>query len=91
MMIEVQTAQVYFSSLRGRRFFTKASAIRAEAIGIIKRKYPTENDRPIYENGILVASYYWHWTQLPNSEKLLRRIEKLVAKTVSPSPTDKEE
>ena len=45
-MIELQTAKVYYAPTKGRRYFTKAAAIKAEALAIILKKYPNEDFEP---------------------------------------------
>ena len=41
-MIIKQTAAVYCAPTRGRRYFSKSAAIKAEAQAIILKKYPAE-------------------------------------------------
>ena len=41
-MIERQQPIVYFAPTKGRRYFSKSSAINAEARAIIKKYYPDE-------------------------------------------------
>lgn len=60
-------ATVYLAPTAHRRYLTKQAAYRAEARARIVRKYPTERaDREVGDNG-------WHWSMLPNADKLLRR------------------
>ena len=75
MTISKETATVY----RGgrRRYFSKKSAVRAEAMAIIKEKYPTE--RPEYEQGHLIYTGF-HCTSLPRFGVLLRRMMRLIEK-----------
>ena len=48
-MIEQQTATVYYSPGRGRRFFSFDAAAKAEAHAIISAKYPP--DQPEFDVG----------------------------------------
>ena len=79
MAIDVIVCNVYKSN--GRRYFTKNAAIRAEAIAIIKRKYPTEKGEFIEGYGYVDNGF--HWSQLPNSSKLLKRLMKKIKQSVS--------
>ena len=45
-MIEIQTAKVYYAPTKGRRYFTKSAAIKAEALAIILKKYPVVDFEP---------------------------------------------
>ncbi len=74
-MIEVSTVTVYRSPTAGRRFLTARAACAAEARALIKRKYPSEQQE--YEDGHMTYPGF-HWVTLPNSEKLLRRMTRLV-------------
>lgn len=75
MTISKEMATVY----RGgrRRYFSKKSAVRAEAMAIIKEKYPTEG--PEYEQGHLIYTGF-HCTSLPRFGVLLRRMMRLIEK-----------
>ena len=75
MTISKETATVY----RGgrRRYFYKKSAVRAEAMAIIKEKYPTE--WPEYDQGHLIHTGF-HCTSLPRFGVLLRRMMRLIEK-----------
>lgn len=42
MAITTKTATVYYAPTKGRRYFSKAAAIRAEACAIIKKHCPDE-------------------------------------------------
>lgn len=71
MGIEVITRQVYRSERRNRTYVHLRSAIMAEAKAIIIERYPHEEDD---------RGRYFSWYDLPNSEKLLRRVMRLVKK-----------
>lgn len=82
-MVERMEATVYFSSVKGRRFFTKKAAIRAEARVIIARRYPTEKAE--YHEGF--CSYPgFHWSELPRSEVMLRRLCKIIERSMTDHP-----
>lgn len=73
-MIKAETATVYRGG--GRRWLHRKTAIKAEAIAIIKRKHPSErsytsDDWQEHEPG-------FHWRDLPRSDVLLRRVMRLV-------------
>ena len=74
MSVKASTTTVYKGG--GRRFLTLRAAVHAEAAAIIKRKYPTERsytapDMSEHDPG-------FHWTELPRSDVLLRRMCRLV-------------
>lgn len=74
-MIQEMTVKVYYAPTARRRFFSKASAIRREAIARIKKKHPTE--RPEHDgNGCTYGG--WHWTCIEQHEKLLRRYIRII-------------
>lgn len=79
-MITAEQTIVYRAPTAGRRYITKAGAIHAEAVAIIQRKHPTEG--PESDTG-----HYWHWrSDMPRAEVLLRRMKRLVKKSVQPKP-----
>lgn len=78
-MIAKQETVVWFSPAKGRRYFTKAAAIHAEAKAKILERYPTE--RPESEQGRQTYPG-WHF---PSDDperygKMLRRLKRLIAK-----------
>jgi hypothetical protein len=88
MAIKEQICNVYKSSFNGRRYLTKNSAVRAEAIGIILKKYPTES--PQYAESYGMIDGGWHWTELPNSKKMLRRLMRKIRKSISKTNDNKQ-
>jgi hypothetical protein len=72
--VTIEHAAVYRGG--GRRWLTKNAALKAEAVAIIKRKYPTEHFN--WETGNSFS-----WRDLPRSDVLLRRMVRLVAKDVA--------
>jgi hypothetical protein len=81
MAIEKQKATVYWSSMAGRRYFSKKAAIAAEARGLIEARYPTEQaDRDEFGR---CTDPGFHWREIDNSETLLRRVCRLVAKNLT--------
>lgn len=74
MSITRETATVYRGG--GRRWFTLDAAVKAEAVRIIKAKYPTERAYREYNGN--PGEPGWHWSQLPRSDVLLRRVRALV-------------
>lgn len=79
MAVTIETAMVY----RGgrRRYFTLAGAIKAEAITKIVAKHPHIPFDP--ETGEV-----FHWSGLPRSEVLLRRMCRLVRRAYEQSQRD---
>jgi len=75
-MISIEQATVYRSSLRGRRYFSKGAAIKAEARSLIKDRYPTEESESDDRGQMTYAGF--HWTDLKHSEKLYRRVCRLI-------------
>ena len=72
-MVTVEAATVYRGG--NRRWLTLNAAVKAEAIKLIKKKYPTE--RAHYCDGY-VEEPGSHWHDLPRSDVLLRRMSRLV-------------
>lgn len=72
--VTIETATVYRGG--GRRWLTCKAACKAEAVAVIKRKHPTERNA-IDSNGQNIGGG-WHWTNLPRSDVLLRRMMRLV-------------
>jgi hypothetical protein len=60
----------------GRRYLTARAAVKAEAVAIIKAKHPSERHDPECGGG-------FHWTELPRSDVLLRRMCRLVRAAAS--------
>ena len=69
MGIKTMTRRVYWSERRNRTYVHLRSAIKAEAKAIIIERYPHQEDD---------FGSYFSWYDLPNSEKLLRRVMRLV-------------
>lgn len=42
MSVEAKTATVYYAPTKGRRYLSKAAAVRAEARAIIEKHFPSE-------------------------------------------------
>ena len=82
MMVTVETAKVYRGG--GRRYLTKNAAIKAEAIKIIKAKHPTEHEYT--ENGYCVDPGF-HWSSMPRSYVMLRRMCRLIKNATPKEPT----
>jgi ribonuclease D len=74
--VVAEQATVYRARSARRRFFTRKSAVRAEAIARIKSKHPTERDETD-ERGQNIGGGF-HWTSLPRADVLLRRVCRLV-------------
>jgi hypothetical protein len=70
-------ATVWVAPTARRRYLTKRAAIHAEARALIEKRHPTE--RTEYEQGQIIYGG-WHWTALPRSEVLFRRVCRLVGK-----------
>lgn len=75
-MISIEQATVYRSSLRGRRYFSKDAAIKAEARSLIMNRYPTEEAESDDRGRMTYAGFYWR--DLKNSDKLYRRVCRLI-------------
>jgi len=73
-MVTVETAKVYRGA--GRRYFTKNAAIKAEAIAIIKARYPSEREH--YDRNGYPEDPGFHWHELKRSEVMLRRMCRLI-------------
>jgi hypothetical protein len=68
-MITTEQATVYRGG--GRRWFTLSGAVKAEAISIIKRKYPSVRMQCPEDDG-------FHWRSIERSNVLLRRVSRIV-------------
>jgi hypothetical protein len=77
MAVTKETATVYRGG--GRRWLTMKAAIKAEAVKRIKVKYPTE--RQHFRDGYLEDPGS-HWSDLPRSDVLLRRMCRLIQASV---------
>ena len=75
-MITKEVAVVYCAKTKGRRYFSKAAAIHAETMAIIRKKYPTEE----FECD---TGYSFDCTGMDGFEKIYRRMWKLVAKSLT--------
>lgn len=81
-MITAQKATVYYAPTKGRRYLTKAAAIHAEACAIIERKHETVN----YPGDLVTPGEFWYWrNNLPRAEVLLRRMKRIVKRSMNPS------
>lgn len=85
MAITVDTAKVYRSSKKGRRYLTLKAAIHAEAVAIISNKYPRESPE-FNDNGMCsYGGYYWR-EDIPRSDVLLRRLSRIVRNSIEAKP-----
>jgi hypothetical protein len=78
MSIKAEIATVY----RGgrRRYLTKSAAIKAEAVMLIKEKHPSEKDE--YDSQGYKTYEGFHWTSIARSHVLLRRLMRLISRTM---------
>ena len=79
--IKPMPAIVYHAPTARRRYLTKKSAVRAEARALISRKHPTEKGE--YDDMGRLTYEGWHWTNLPRSDVLFRRVCKMVERKSS--------
>lgn len=75
MAIEESTAKVYRATTARRRYFSKQAAIHAEARALIEKKHPSEKHDPECGGG-------FHWSELPRSAVLYRRVRRLVKRSM---------
>ena len=75
-MIEVLTRTVYRSTTKGRSYLTKSAAITAEARALIAKKHPSE--RADYDDSGRCTDGGFHWSSLPRSDVIFRRVRRLV-------------
>tara|TARA_R110002012_G_scaffold320171_1_gene542645 strand:- start:36 stop:299 length:264 start_codon:yes stop_codon:yes gene_type:complete len=74
--MSVISCVAYYAPTSGCRYFTKKSAIKAEANAIIAAKYPTV--QTCQETG---ESFYYK-EDLKGYEKILRRLSRLIEKSI---------
>lgn len=74
-MIVTKTRTVYFVPSKGRHYLSKSAAINAVAKALIEAKHPSE--QADYDNGRMICDG-WHWSSLPRSDVLFRRVRRLV-------------
>jgi len=74
--IEARVRTVYYAPTRRRHYLSKQAAIHAEAVALIQQRHPTENPERD-ERGRLISEG-WHWTDIPRSDVLLRRVKRMV-------------
>jgi hypothetical protein len=70
-MITKTTTEVYFSTSKKQRYFSKRAAINGEVNAILSKRYP-----PIKKE--LDTGDSFHWTDLPRSSVLARRLKRIV-------------
>ena len=81
VIVKPLLATVYLAPTARRRYLTKKSAVRAEARALISRKHPTEKGE--YDEAGMLTYEGWHWTSLPRSDVLFRRVCKMVERKSS--------
>lgn len=77
-MITSTTANVWRSSVKGRRYFSRSSAIKAEVRGIIYKLYPIERSESDEFGRITYPGYDIQYEEPERYAKLYRRIKRLV-------------
>lgn len=85
--IRAETATVYFAPTANRRYITKRAAVRAEARALLTLKYPPEPAE--YDESGRCTYAGWSWQDEPRSDELLRRVCRLVVKTVQEKEAEK--
>lgn len=78
--IIVTTRTVYFVPAKGRHYMTKPAAVSAVAKALIEARHPTEKD---YTEPDGYTHGGWHWTSLPRSDVLFRRVRRMVRKAMT--------
>lgn len=77
-MISQEQATVWRG--HGRRYFTKRAAIKSVAVALIKKRHPTEREES--DEFGRTTNPGFHWTEIPRWEILLRRVMRLVEKSM---------
>lgn len=77
-MITKTTATVWHSSAKGRRYFSRSAAIRAEARSIIYKLYPSEGRESDEYGRTTYPGYDIQYDEPERYAKLYRRIKRLV-------------
>lgn len=74
-MIVPTTRTVYFVPGKGRHYLSKSAAVSAAAKALIEARHPTEKN---YTEPDGYTHGGWHWSSLPRSDVLFRRVRRLV-------------
>lgn len=82
MGIKIQTAKVYFSPTKNRRYLSRLAAIKAEAKAIIFARYPSERPEHI-EGRMTYPGYSIAYDEPERYQKMLRRMCRIVAKHIT--------
>lgn len=81
MSVEVQTRRVYYATTKRRAYLTKRSAIRAEAVAMLKYKYPTEKAEYDDMGRETYKGAYWRdYCDTIDPDYLLRRLMRWIAR-----------
>lgn len=75
---EAMVRRVWYAPTARRHFFSKWACCIGEARARIKRKHPSERSET--DDCGRLTYRGWHWTELPNSEKLLKRYARLISR-----------
>lgn len=80
--IEPRTRIVWYAPTTRRHFITKHGACVAEARARIKAKYPTVRMERSDPADFWTSDDYWHWTQLPRAQDLLKRYARVLQRAL---------
>jgi len=79
--VTIQTAKVWYSPTKRRRYFSRSSAIHAEAKALILIRYPTE--KPEHEQGRMTYPGYHFPSDEPEKYgRMLRRLKRIISKHI---------
>jgi len=74
-MVTIETRKVYVAKTKGRAYLTKAGAVHAETMAILRRKYKPEN----FE---LDTGHSFSVESMTGFKKMYRRMKRIVSQSI---------
>lgn len=83
--VSCQTAKVWYSPTKRRRYFSKSAAVHAEALAIIMKRHPIERAAYTADGGLIDPGFDWRWEEPERFQKMLRRLKQIIEKNIDVS------